>query len=206
MKRASIESIKARICYDSRGDESIEVDVKVDGFIGRACAPKGASTGKYEAVSFNPKGVEATLRLLSEYSSKLIGFDASNPRSLSQLLRDIDNTGNFDRIGGSMAYAISMATAEAFSKARGMPLYRMLLPKGSYLMPYPLGNVLCGGKHAGHGAPDIQEFLVCPLGAKSIKEGLKANINVHKEVRKQSKRRTHTSLEAREMKEAGHHA
>jgi len=185
MKRTSIESIKARICYDSRGDESIEVDVKVDGFVGRACAPKGASTGKYEAVGFNPKGVEATLRLLSEYSSKLIGFDASNPQALGRLLREIDGEGNFGRIGGSMAYAISMATAEAFSKAKGVPLYRMLLPKGPYIMPYPLGNVLCGGKHAGHGAPDIQEFLVCPLGARSIKDGLKTNINVHKELRRQ---------------------
>ncbi|MCP8307630.1 MAG: phosphopyruvate hydratase [archaeon] len=185
MGRASIESIKSRICYDSRGDESIEVDVKVNGFIGRACAPKGASTGKYEAVSFNPNGIEATLKLLSEYSSKLIGFDASNPRSLSQLLREIDGTGNFSRIGGSTAYAISIATAEAFSKSKGIPLYKMLLPKGPYLMPYPLGNVLCGGKHAGHGAPDIQEFLICPLGVKNIKEGLRANITVHREVRKQ---------------------
>ncbi|MGQ9468275.1 MAG: phosphopyruvate hydratase [Nitrososphaerales archaeon] len=185
MKRVLIESIKARICYDSRGNESIEVDVKVNGFIGRACAPKGASTGKYEAVSFNPNGVEATLRLLSEYSSKLIGFDASNPRSLSQLLREIDGTENFSRIGGSTAYAISMAAAEAFAKAKGIPLYRTLFPKGPYLMPYPLGNVLCGGKHAGHGAPDIQEFLVCPLGVKSINEGLRANIAVHRELRKQ---------------------
>jgi len=185
MRRVSIESIKARICYDSRGDESIEVDIKVNGFIGRACAPRGASAGKYEAVSFNPNGVEATLRLLSDYSSKLIGFDASNPRSLSQLLREIDGTRNFSRIGGSTAYAISMATAEAFSKSKGIPLYKMLLPKGPYLMPYPLGNVLCGGKHAGRGAPDIQEFLICPLGAKTIKEGLKANIAVHKELRKQ---------------------
>lgn len=185
MKKASIESIKARICYDSRGDESIETDVKVEGFIGRACAPRGASTGKYEAVGFNPDGIKATLKLITDYSPKLIGFDASNPKSLSQLLREIDGTKNFSRIGGSAAYAISVATAEAFAKAKGVPLYKALLPKGPYLMPYPLGNVLCGGKHSGPGAPDIQEFLVCPLGAKSIKEGLRANIAVHKEVRKQ---------------------
>ncbi len=185
MKKASIESIKARICYDSRGDESIETDVKVEGFIGRACAPRGASTGKYEAVGFNPNGIKATLELIFDYSSKLIGFDASNPKSLSQLLREIDGTKNFSRIGGSAAYAISVATAEAFARAKGVPLYKALLPKGPYLMPYPLGNVLCGGKHSGPGAPDIQEFLVCPLGAKSIKEGLRANIAVHKELRKQ---------------------
>jgi enolase len=185
MKKASIESIKVRICYDSRGDESIETDVKVEGFIGRACAPRGASTGKYEAVGFNPDGIEATLKLISDYSSKLIGFDASNPKSLSQLLREIDGTKNFSRIGGSAAYAISVATADAFAKAKGIPLYKALLPKGPYLMPYPLGNVLCGGKHSGPGAPDIQEFLVCPLGAKGIKEGLRANIAVHKELRKQ---------------------
>jgi enolase len=185
MKKASIESIKVRICYDSRGDESIETDVKVEGFIGRACAPRGASTGKYEAVGFNPDGIEATLKLISDYSSKLIGFDASNPKSLSQLLKEIDGTKNFSRIGGSAAYAISVATADAFAKAKGIPLYKALLPKGPYLMPYPLGNVLCGGKHSGPGAPDIQEFLVCPLGAKGIKEGLRANIAVHKELRKQ---------------------
>ncbi|MEM3436930.1 MAG: enolase [Nitrososphaerales archaeon] len=185
MEKAFIEAIKARVCYDSRGDESIEVDVKVNGFIGRACAPRGASTGKYEAISFNPKGIEATLELFFDYSPKLIGFDASDPYSLSELLREIDGTENFSRIGGSVAYAITMATAEAFSKAKGIPLYKMLLPKGPYLMPYPLGNVLCGGKHAGPGAPDIQEFLICPLGAKSIRESLKANIAVHKELKKQ---------------------
>ncbi|MCP8304678.1 MAG: enolase [archaeon] len=180
-----IESIKARICYDSRGDESIEVDVKVDGIVGRACAPRGASVGRREAVNFNPAGVEATLRLLFEYSPKLIGLDSFDTLLLSWVLKEIDGTENFSRIGGATAYAITVATAEATAKARGIPLYKLLSPEGDYSMPYPLGNVLGGGKHAGRGAPDIQEFLVCPVGAKSIKEAIKANIMVHKEVRKQ---------------------
>jgi len=183
--RTLIESIKARICYDSRGDESIEVDVKVDGTIGRACAPKGASIGKREAVNFNPDGIKTTLRLLLDYSSKLIGLDSSNIRLLSKVLKEIDGTENFSRIGGAASYAITVAAAEATAKARGIPLYKLLSQEGKYFMPYPLGNVLCGGKHAGRGAPDIQEFLVCPVGAKNIKEALKANIMVHKELRKQ---------------------
>ncbi|NWG09725.1 MAG: enolase [Nitrososphaerales archaeon] len=184
-----IESIRLRVCYDSRGDESMEADVKVDGFIGRACAPRGASTGRYEAVSFNPGGVEATLMIFSDYSPRLIGLDASDNQLLSRSLREIDGTKNFSRIGGATAYSISVATAEAFARAKGIPLYKALLPRGPYLMPYPLGNVLGGGKHAGHGTPDIQEFLACPVGSKSIREGLKANITVHREVRRQIERR-----------------
>ncbi|MCP8323507.1 MAG: enolase [Candidatus Methylarchaceae archaeon HK02M2] len=189
MGSSLIESIKARICYDSRGDESIEVDVKVDGAIGRVCAPKGASVGKSEAVNFNPDGVEATLRLLSKYSPKLIGLNSSDIPLLSHKLREIDGTENFSRIGGAAAYAITVATAEATAKAKGVPLYKLLSLKRNYFMPYPLGNVLCGGTHAGRGAPDIQEFLICPIGAKSIKEAVKANILVHKEVRRQIERK-----------------
>ncbi len=98
-------------------------------------------------------------------------------------LREIDGTPNYSRIGGSVAYSLSIASAEAASNALNIPLYQLLLNGEEARMPVPLGNVIGGGKHAGEGSPDIQEFLSYPRGAKSIADGIRANIQVHKRVR-----------------------
>lgn len=184
MRRATIKKVKARVCFNSRGEETVEVDIQVGDQVGRASSPSGASVGKFEAVGLPDGGASRAVELIARYSKRLVGLDASDPASISRTLREIDGTGNFSRIGGAAAYAASLAAAEAASRYLRMPLFKLLRRARGYRLPLPLGNVLGGGKHAGKGAPDIQEFLICPLGAKSFREALECNRDVHREVRK----------------------
>jgi len=180
----SITSIAGRICYNSRGQKTIEIDVITDQkYLGRACAPSGASVGKYEAVSFPNDKVERALQVLKSNSSKFIGLDASDTEAIYNALHDIDTTSNYNKVGGSVAYALSIAAVDSAAKALNMPMCKVLSKNGSYRFPLPLGNVLGGGAHAGPGTPDIQEFLVLPIGAKSINEALEMNFDVHKELK-----------------------
>jgi len=179
-----ISSLKGRIVYNSRGSKSIEIDVISDNkFLGRACAPSGASVGSHEVPSFLDNDPELTLRTFNSKISKFIGVESSNPRIITEILRSIDNSGNFSKIGGSVAYGLSIAAAASASLSLNMPLFEMLNRKGPFRFPYPLGNVVGGGSHAGPGTPDIQEVLVCPIGARNIMEALEMNFNIHKEVR-----------------------
>jgi len=180
----SISSVKGRIVFNSRGSKSIEIDVISDNnFLGRACAPSGASVGSHEVPSFIDNDAELTLRTFNSNGSKFIGVESSNPKTITEILRSIDNSDNFSNIGGSVAYGLSIASAASASLALNMPLFEMLNPKGPFRFPYPLGNVIGGGSHAGPGTPDIQEVLVCPIGARNIMEALEMNFNIHKEVR-----------------------
>ena len=179
-----ISSLKGRIVYNSRGSKSIEIDVISDNkFLGRACAPSGASVGSHEVPSFLDNDPELTLRTFTSNISKFIGVESSDPRNITEILRSIDNSGNFSKIGGSVAYGLSIAAAASASLSLNMPLFEMLNRKGPFRFPYPLGNVVGGGSHAGPGTPDIQEVLVCPIGARNIMEALEMNFNIHKEVR-----------------------
>lgn len=179
-----ISSLKGRIVYNSRGSKSIEIDVISDNkFLGRACAPSGASVGIHEVPSFLDNDPEVTLRTFNSNIPKFIGVESSNPKTITEILRSIDNSGNFSKIGGSVAYGLSIAAAASASLSLNMPLFEMLNRKGPFRFPYPLGNVVGGGSHAGPGTPDIQEVLVCPIGAKNIMEALQMNFNIHKEVR-----------------------
>ena len=179
-----ISSLKGRIVYNSRGSKSIEIDVISDNkFLGRACAPSGASVGSHEVPSFLNNDPELTLHTFNSNISKFIGVESSDPRTITEILRSIDNSGNFSKIGGSVAYGLSIAAAASASLSLNMPLFEMLNRKGPFRFPYPLGNVVGGGSHAGPGTPDIQEVLVCPIGARNIMEALEINFNIHKEVR-----------------------
>jgi enolase 1/2/3 len=179
-----ISSLKGRIVYNSRGSKSIEIDVVSDNkFLGRACAPSGASVGSHEVPSFLDNDPELTLRTFNSNISKFIGVESSDPKTITEILRSIDNSGNFSKIGGSVAYGLSIAAAASASLSLNMPLFEMLNRKGPFRFPYPLGNVVGGGSHAGPGTPDIQEVLVCPIGARNIMEALQMNFNIHKEVR-----------------------
>ena len=180
----SISSVKGRIVFNSRGSKSIEIDVISDNkFLSRACAPSGASVGSHEVPSFIDNDAELTLRTFNSNGSKFIGVESSNPKTITEILRSIDNSDNFSNIGGSVAYGLSIAAAASASLALNMPLFEMLNPKGPFRFPFPLGNVIGGGSHAGPGTPDIQEVLVCPIGARNIMEALEMNFNIHKEVR-----------------------
>lgn len=181
----NITDIEGRIVFNSRGSKSIEVDViSNDKFIGRACAPSGASVGKYEAISFRENSPEKSLQELKNNLQKFIGIESQDPKSIYDVLKTIDGSENYNKIGGSIAYAVSVASLESASKALEIPLFKLIKDSGDYKFPIPLGNIIGGGSHAGPGTPDIQEYLVCPIGAKSIMEALEMNFKVHHETRK----------------------
>jgi enolase 1/2/3 len=181
----SITSIHGRIVFNSRGSKTIEIDVVTDNkFTGRACAPSGASVGKFEAQSFPGNKPEKALAILNENSSKFIGLQAEDMQAMYNTLRSIDKTNNYSEIGGSVAYALSISAVDSAAKALNIPLFKLLRPSKPYSFPFPLGNVLGGGAHAGPGTPDLQEILICPVGAKNIFEALEMNFKVHSETRK----------------------
>jgi len=181
----SITSLKARIIFNSRGNKTIEIDVISDSkYLGRACAPSGASVGKHEAQSFPDDNPEKALDVFKSNSKKFVGLNAEDPKAIFDVLRNIDNTETYNKIGGSIAYALSIAAIESAAKALDVPIFKVLKLTKPYRYPFPLGNILGGGAHAGPGTPDIQEFLICPIGARNIMEALEINFTVHKQVRK----------------------
>ena len=179
-----ITDIKARMIFNSRGAKTIEVDIiSDDKFLGRASSPSGASVGKHEAQSFKENSAEKSLDELNKNLSKFIGIESQDPRATYDILKNIDNSENYSILGGSVAYAISLASVESASKALEVPLFRLLRESGDYKFPYPLGNILGGGSHAGPGTPDIQEYLICPIGASNIIEAIEINIKVHTQLK-----------------------
>jgi len=178
---ALVEDVTARKIINSRGDPTIEVDIiTVDGF-GSASAPSGASTGKAEAVAFPKGGVDEAVKKVEDLiAPEIIGLHADEQEEIDRLLRELDGTNNFGNIGGNTAYAVSLAAADAASNSYGVPLYKYL--GGSLVsdLPYPLGNVVGGGKHAMGKATDIQEFLVLPVDAPSFLAAAEANAKIHK--------------------------
>ena len=182
---SKITSIEGRLLYNSRGSKTIEVDVITDNkFRGRVCAPSGASVGKYEAVSFPNEKPEESLRILNDNSQKFVGLETSDLKSIHDTLRSLDKSPNYSEIGGALAFAVTIASMESASKSMDQPLFQTLSPESSFKFPYPIGNILGGGAHAGPGTPDIQEILICAIGSKTIREAVETNLSVHKELRK----------------------
>jgi enolase len=181
----SISSIRGRIVFNSRGSKTIEIDVVTDGkFTGRACAPSGASVGKFEAQSFPENRPEEALSMLNANINRFVGLQAENLQAVYDALKSIDRTDNYSKVGGSVAYALSIAAVDSAAKALDIPLFKLLKPGKPYEFPFPLGNILGGGAHAGPGTPDIQEILACPIGAKNIIDALDMNFKLHRETRK----------------------
>ena len=182
---SKITSIKGRIIYNSRGSKTIEVDITSENkFLGRVCAPSGASVGKYEAVSFPNEKPEESLRMLNENAQKFIGLESSDLKTIHETLRSIDQSSNYSKIGGALAFAVSIASMESASKSSNLPLFQTLSSESSFKFPFPLGNILGGGAHAGPGTPDIQEILICSIGTKTIRDAIETNLAVHKELRR----------------------
>jgi len=181
---SKISSIEGRILYNSRGIKTIEIDVKSEGkFLGRVCAPSGVSVGKYEAVSFPNGKPEESLRIIQENSHKFIGLESSDLKGIHDTLKSLDNSTNYSEIGGALAFAVTIASMESASKATGQPLFKTLSSESSFKFPFPIGNILGGGVHAGPGTPDIQEILICAIGSKTIENAIETNLAVHKELR-----------------------
>jgi enolase len=181
---STIEDVKSRKVFNSRGEATIEVEITTAEGFGVASAPSGASKGKAEAIAYPLGGVDEAIRKVEELiAPELIGMSADEQEEIDDLLHELDGTENFMNIGGNTAYAVSLAVADAAANSYGMPLFRYL---GGYFvcqLPYPLGNVLGGGKHALGKVPDIQEFLVLPVGAQTFIAAAEANVRVHRKVR-----------------------
>ena len=182
---SKITSIEGRVLFNSRGSKTIEVDIKSDNkFLGRVCAPSGASVGKYEATSFPNGGPEESLKILTQNSQKFIGLDSSDLKTIHSTLKSLDNTNNYSVIGGALAFAVTIASMESASRSLEQPLFKILSQDSDVKCPFPLGNILGGGAHAGPGTPDIQEILICATGSKTIEDAIETNLAVHKELRK----------------------
>ena len=153
-----ITSIEGRLLYNSRGSKTIEVDIVSDkSYIGRVCAPSGASVGKHEAVSFHDNNPEKSLVALNSNLKKFIGLEPSNLKSIHDTIRKIDSSSSYLKIGGSVAFAVTIAAVDSAAKALGIPLFKLLTKDTDLRFPFPLGNILGGGAHAGPGTPDIQD-------------------------------------------------
>lgn len=179
-----ITSVKGRILYNSRGSKTIEVDViSDDKFLGRVCAPSGASVGKYEATSFPSDKPENSLEVLNKNKEKFIGLESDDLKSIHEEIRELDETDNYSIIGGGLAFALTIASMDSAAGALNKQLFEIINKKNQLRFPFPLGNILGGGAHAGPGTPDIQEILVSAIGAKTIREAIEINLSVHKELR-----------------------
>jgi enolase len=179
-----IEDVRVRKILDSRGNPTVEVDIVTWNGFGRAAAPSGASTGSREVTSFPEGGVSQVITEVEDLiSSELIGMAAEDIEDIDEILKEIDGTDNLSAIGGNTTVAVSMAAAKAAAVSYNLPLYNFLGGNFKKEIPYPLGNMMNGGAHAGPNAPDIQEFLVVPVGANDITEAVFANVEVHKRLK-----------------------
>ncbi len=177
---AKIGSAKIRKIIDSRGNATVEVDIFVDEkFMGRAAAPAGASKGAFEVKDYPKEGIDFGIKQFKSVAiPKIVGSDPLDQKGFDRLLHEIDGSEDFAIMGGNIAIATSLAVAKAAAKSEGMELYRMMLKKGKAKMPYPVGNIIGGGKHAINGTT-MQEFLSVAFG-KTYSDSAFANIVVHK--------------------------
>lgn len=180
-----VEDVHYRIVFDSRGNETVECEVVAADIVAKAIAPGGASTGSGEAVVVDPYKAE---EIEEEVSRALIGMSVFDQESIDEALVELDGTGNFSRIGGNFAITASIAVAKAAAEILGLPLYAYIGGVFAKELPYPLGNVIGGGKHA-EGSTSIQEFLVIPAGAKNFFEAQRANAKVHKTLKQEFRKR-----------------
>jgi len=178
-----IEDIVIRKILDSRGNPTVEVEVWTESGFGRFGAPSGASTGVHEVAALPKVGIDKAIELFrEEIVPTFIGFDSLEQEELDLQLTEIDGTDDLSRIGGNLIVAMSLANAKAASDALGMPFYRFVGGMMNCELPYPMGNVLGGGKHA-IGGTDIQEFVVIPQG-ETFADSVFAGASVHKRVAK----------------------
>ena len=177
-----IVDVRARELLDSRGNPTIEVDVRLDdGSVGRAIAPSGASTGAYEAVElrdgdverFTGRGVLLAIRNVEDsLAPMLLDRDPTHQAEIDQLMIDEDGTPNKARLGANAILACSLAVAKAAAASTRQPLYRYLGGVDARVLPVPMCNVLNGGAHAAN-STDFQEFMLVPVGARTYREGVR---------------------------------
>ena len=188
---SKIVKVLAREIIDSRGNPTIEAEVHLEGgFVGMAAAPSGASTGSREALElrdgdksrFLGKGVlKAVAAANGPIAEVLMGKDATDQAAIDQLMIDLDGTENKSNFGANAILAVSLANAKAAAASKGMPLYEHIAElngtAGQFSMPLPMMNIINGGEHADN-TIDIQEFMIQPVGAKSLREAVRMGSEV----------------------------
>ena len=182
MSSTFIEDIMARQILDSRGNPTVEAEVRLSGgIIGRAAVPSGASTGIFEALELRDgdenyylgKGVtKAVNNVNNVIAPELIGEDASNQQQIDNLMIEIDGTENKSKLGANAILSVSLAAAKAASLAYRMPLYRYLGGLNATILPVPMMNIINGGAHADNNI-DFQEFMIAPVGAYNFQEAIR---------------------------------
>ncbi|EMB28891.1 phosphopyruvate hydratase [Treponema denticola] len=179
--------IEGREILDSRGNPTVEVEVQLSDFsYGRACVPSGASTGEYEALEMRDgdksrylgKGVlKAVDQVNTVIAEELDGADALDQAEIDNMLINLDGTENKSKLGANAMLGVSMAVARAAADSLGLPLYRYLGGVHAMQMPVPMANIINGGRHSDNKI-DFQEYMIMPVGAPSIREGIRMTAEV----------------------------
>ena len=191
---STIIDIHAREILDSRGNPTVEVDVILeDGTMGRAAVPSGASTGAYEAVErrdgdaarYMGKGVlEACAAVNGEIAEELLGMDATEQVAIDMAMIELDGTANKSRLGANAILGVSLAVAKAAADFTTQPLYRYIGGTSARVLPVPMMNIINGGEHADNPI-DIQEFMIMPVAATSIREAVRMGSEVFHTLKKE---------------------
>jgi len=172
---------------DSRGNPTVAVTAHTDRGTGRAIVPSGASTGVHEAVElrdadpkrYGGKGVlKAVANVEGEIARRVVGFDVEDQNAIDEALIELDGTANKSRLGANATLGVSLAVAHAAATVKGVPLYRSLGGRDASLLPLPMSNILNGGAHADTSV-DLQEFMICPVGAPRFAEAIRAVAEVY---------------------------
>jgi enolase len=188
----AIESVVGRQVLDSRGNPTVEVDVRLEsGVVGRAAVPSGASTGENEAVELRDGGkaymgkavTKAVDAVNARIAPELIGHDARDQEALDALMIEIDGTPTKAKLGANAILGVSLALAKAAAEASGLPLYRYLGGPGARTLPVPMMNILNGGKHADNNV-DFQEFMIQPWGFDSFEKAMQACVEIYHHLKK----------------------
>lgn len=190
--QTEIAGVRARQVLDSRGNPTVEAEVRTrSGVVARAIVPSGASTGRHEALELRDgeEGIYRGLGVLKAVANvrekigpRLIGMDCRDQKQIDGLMIELDGTEDKSRLGANSILAVSMAVVRAAAAASGEPLYAHLHRRRRYRLPVPMMNVINGGKHAGNRLA-IQEFLIEPVGAKSMGEAVRFGDDVYHSLR-----------------------
>lgn len=187
-----ITGVHAREILDSRGNPTVEVEIRLEGgAVGRAAVPSGASTGKFEAVElrdgsqeYHGQGVSRAVTYVNTVLAEVLMFeDAYNQATIDRILRETDGTENKSRLGANAILGVSLAVARACAAQQHIPLYRYLGGVNARTIPVPMMNVLNGGVHADN-TVDLQEFMIMPVGAKTFSDGLRMCSEVYHTLKK----------------------
>ncbi|MEM6723624.1 MAG: phosphopyruvate hydratase [Bacteroidota bacterium] len=190
---SEIIDVKAREILDSRGNPTVEAEVvTLEGIVGRAAVPSGASTGMYEAVELRDKDdnrylgkgvLNACNNIENIIAEQIVGVSVFEQRYLDELMIEADGTPNKSQLGANAILAVSMAASKAAAASLNMPLYRYIGGANAHVMPVPMMNIINGGSHADNSI-DIQEFMIMPTGADTFAEALRMGVEVFHNLKK----------------------